>query len=418
MEKNLRKKLYRICDPYKTPQDENININIDEFYEDSTLVRGYNWSERLYDKIDFGEGDTIQLFTGYSGSGKTTELKKVQKLLDKDDYLSVYINADDYIDITKELEISDIYNSIIYNVVIKVNELLGKKATFSDEGYFARLNNFLSSDVQLKQMKTSNFVLELKDTPTLRQKVLNEINDNFSTYKKMIREDLHKLNEKVKEKGKKGIVVIFDTLEKNKGISTNYKDVIKACELVFSNRDNLSLPLDVIYTVPAYLSERITTMDIDFLPVVKIKNKDEEYFSKGIDLLKKLVYKRVEEKYLKEILGTNYEDILEDIIKFSGGYVRGLLVILREIIIQKDYPVKVNIIEKIKHNEINRFQEFINNDLALDLASVKKDKKLVNIENTETKDRLLSNHLILRYSNKNTWFDIHPAIEGLLNSDK
>ena len=408
MDKQEKKRLYALCDPYKIPEDDNITISIDEFYDDDSLVRGCNWTEELFNNISYGNGNTLQLFTGYSGSGKTTELKKVQRMLEDDGYLVVYINGDDYIDITKEIEISDIYNAILYNVVVKLD------GEFTDEGYFKRLINFLKTEVNLKNIKIADVVLEMKDNPTLRQKVSRYVVDNFSSFKKDIRTDLEKLNNKVKQ-NKNGIVVIFDSLEKNKGITSNYNEVIKASETLFSDRDNLSLLLDVIYTVPPYLSQRARLIDIDFLPAVKLKDKNNEYFQKGIDLLKALVKKRINEEELKIILGDDYDKKLEIIIKFSGGYVRDMLKVLRMTIIKSDYPVSYEEIDRIIYNEINSFDELMDTPTRKELEKVKEFKSIKDIEEMSMKDKLLTNHLILRYRNKDLWFDVHPAVDRLLS---
>ncbi len=353
-------------------------------------------------------GNTLQLFTGYSGSGKTTELKKVQKMLEDDGYLVVYINGDDYVDTTKEIEISDIYNAILYNVVVAVD---GK---FTDEGYFKRLNNFLKTEVKMENIKIADVVLEMKDNPTLRQKVSRYVVDNFSSFKKDIRQDLEKLNNKVK-KTKEGIVVIFDSLEKNKGITSNYDEVIKASETLFSDRDNLSMFLDIIYTVPPYLSQRARLIDIEFLPAVKLKNNKDEYFQKGIDLLKALVEKRINKEELEIIFGDEHDKKLETIIKFSGGYVRDMLKVLRMTIIVDKYPVSFDKIDRIIYNEINSFDELMDTSTRKELEKVKKNKSINDISEMPMKDKLLTNHLILRYRNQDLWFDVHPAVDRLLS---
>lgn len=411
MERSRKKELFNLCDPYKSfDVDNKINIQIDEFYNDPSLLRGCNWAEELFDTIDYGEGDTFQLFTGYSGSGKTTELKKVTQMA-KDDYLVVFIDAEEYIDINIPMDIADLYTTIVYNTVKEVNKLFGKKNNFNDEGYFYRLNNWLQSEVTLKQIKSKNFVFEMKDTSTFRQQVRTHINDNFSKFKLDTKKELHDLNEKVKKKKEKGILIILDSLEKNRGISLNYEEVIASSETIFSNRDHLSLPVNIIYTVPIYLSERIRSNRINFLPAIKVKTKEDMYFKEGIDLLKELIYHRVEKADLKEILGDDYENKLEKIIKFSGGYPRDLLIILGDIIKQKIYPVENNIIDKILANEQNSFQELLNTEIQEALKIVKKSKSIKDIT---IKDKLLTNHLILRYRNDVLWFDIHPAIEELL----
>ncbi|MEA3353303.1 MAG: hypothetical protein U9Q33_05785 [Campylobacterota bacterium] len=411
MEKQLKKELYNLCDPYRISYPIDVNINIDEFYDDHTLLRGFNWAEKLFDHIDFGEGDTFQLFTGYSGSGKTTELKRVQKMAEDENYLVVYINSDDYIDMNSEVGISDIYNSIIYSTVIEVNKLDDIGAVFTDEGYFERLKNFMKSEVNISEVNIQDVVLEMKGTPTLRQQVRQHIEDNFSKYQKDIKQDLAKLNEKVKNKGKTGILIILDSLEKNKGITSNYDEVIKASEVIFSNRDNLSMPLDIIYTVPTYLSERVRLNHIDFLPAIKVKDKNGDPYEKGLEALRMLVSSRVSEDNQKEIFGDDYKNQVDKIIKFSGGYVRELLEILRMAIIQKNYPVKSEIVDKLIQNEKNSFKELVNSDIVKELKEVHEKKEISHISDISIKDQLLTNHLILRYRNSDLWFDLHPALE-------
>lgn len=418
MTRERQKELFRLCDPYiYFDTDNQININIDEFYEDDTLLRGRNWAEYIYDEIDFSEGRSFQLFTGYSGSGKTTELKRVEKIAQDNGYVVVYIDAEEYIDIHSVVDISDIYYTIIYKTVIEVNRLLGKKDHFDDEGYFHRLINWLNSDVNLKQVKGKNFVFEMKDTPTFRQRVRQYITDNFSKFKSDTKEELHQLNEEVKKRGKKGLLVIFDSLEKNKGVTTNYEDVIASSEIIFSNRDNLSLPVDVIYTVPTFLSERIRLNEILFLPAVKIKDKDEKPYEKGIEALKTLVYHRVSKDDLQEIFGESYEKKLRKIILFSGGYPRDLLRVLSDCIRQKKHPLSDTEIEKILKNEQNSFSELLNTPVQEALEVVQKEKSIKSLEDIKVKDKLLTNHLILRYRNSDLWFDIHPAVKDLISKD-
>ena len=405
--------LYRKCDPYKYFEiDTDIDLNIDTYNENCSDVRGKCWAKELFKTVKAGDGSTYQLFTGYSGSGKTTELKRVQKMAEDFGYVVVYINADKFMDPNIEADISDIYNVIVYNSTIEINKLLGVSDNFEDEGYFAKLNNLLQKEIDLKKVQTKNFVFEVKDTSTFREQVRNYIKDNFASFKRDVKQELIRLNDATKDVGKKGLFVILDSMEKNKGISSNYAEVIKASEIIFSNRDNLDLPLDIIYTVPSYLSERFK--GIEFLPAVKVKDRKNQEFKKGIDTLKELVYYRISREELISIFGKDYQDVLETIIKFSGGYPRDLLKVLRSLLLEENYPVDATVIERVFQHERNDNSELLNTQLKEQLLLVQKEKSLNNIVDLETKDKMLNNHLILRYMNNDLWFDVHPAVEDLL----
>jgi hypothetical protein len=406
--------IYRKCDPYKNFEiGSHEDINIDTHNEKCSDIRGKCWAKELFNIVEAGDGETYQLFTGYSGSGKTTELKRVQKMAEESGYLVTYINADDYMDPNIEADISDIYNVIVYNSTISLNRHLDKSEDFEEDSYFARLNNFLQTEINLKKIQTKNFVFEVKDTSTFRTQVRNYVKDNFSSFKRDVKKELIRINDAVKKSGKKGLLVILDSMEKNKGISSNYEEVVKASEIIFSSRDNLDLPLDIIYTVPSYLSERFR--GIEFLPAVKVKTKENTVFTKGIDTLKELVYCRVKKEELEAIFGTEYQKVLSDIIKFSGGYPRDLLKILRTLILEDNYPVESDVIERVFQHERNDYSELLSTKLIEELKTVQKEKSINNIEDISTKDKMLNNHLILRYHNNGLWFDVHPAVEELLS---
>jgi hypothetical protein len=412
MERDEKIALYRKCDPYKNfAIGSHEDINIDTYNANHSDVRGRYWAKELFNIVEAGDGSTYQLFTGYSGSGKTTELKRVQQMAEESGYFVVYINSDEFMDPNIEADISDIYNVIIYKTIVETNKFLDISDDFEVEGYFFRFNQLLQTEIDLKKVKTKNFVFEVKDTSTFRERVRNYVKDNFASFKREVKEELIRLNDKVKANNKKGLFVILDSMEKNKGISSNYEEVVKASEIIFSNRDNLDLPLDIIYTVPSYLSERFT--GIKFLPAVKVKNKENEVFQLGIETLKALVYCRISKDKLESIFGSDYQEKLSKIIIFSGGYPRDLLKILRTLILKDDYPVKMEVIDSVFQHERNDYSELLNTKLIEQLKIVQTEKSITNIEDLAIKDKMLNNHLILRYHNNGLWFDVHPAVENL-----
>ena len=63
-----------------------------------------------------------------------------------------------------------------------------------------------------------------------------------------------------------------------------------------------------------------------------------KFAKRGVEAMKELLYERIPKNDLLEILGTN--EVLEKIIRYSGGYPRDLLKLIQSSIISKDYPLR------------------------------------------------------------------------------
>lgn len=432
MDLKKRKKYFNRCDPYETPSLESgevLDIDNYEIEGRAVKVRGKHWAKDIAKKISWSDAPQVIYFTGYPGSGKTTELKRVERILSaKDDanLLSVYINALDFLPINDAINEIDIFSTIIYKTIVEVAKYQGKSEdkAFEKGDYFDRLWNWLSTtDVTLKSAEigvdSSKIVLEMKNNENLRHKIKMNINDHPTKFKRDVDEELYRLNKLVQNyeisgQKKNGILIIFDSLEHNRGVGSQIDLVADNIEKVFANRDNLALPIDVIYTIPPYLSTR-QIKDIDFLPVVKIITKEDKSHQDGIEVMKSLVYERIPKEDLAIILG-NDEFKLEEIIKFSGGYPRDLLKLLQKVIMIDDYPVNNEDIEVIFKDLENEYQENIPMEYKEMLLKIYETKELnlSEFDNRNIAHRLFGIHVILRYRNGDLWFSLNPPTKRVL----
>jgi predicted AAA+ superfamily ATPase len=62
---------------------------------------------RLKKHIQWSEVESLQLFSGFSGSGKTTQLKRLQQELEREGYKVIYANAEDYLNLGEAIDITD-----------------------------------------------------------------------------------------------------------------------------------------------------------------------------------------------------------------------------------------------------------------------------------------------------------------------
>jgi len=126
-----RKLYYNLCSPYKENLDDKYILDIDGFeIEGRALnVRGENWADDIVTQISWSDTPQQIYFTGYTGSGKTTELKKILTRLDtaeEGNLLPIYINVVDYFDINSPIDLSDILTIITYKVILEVGKYQGK----------------------------------------------------------------------------------------------------------------------------------------------------------------------------------------------------------------------------------------------------------------------------------------------------
>ena len=68
---------------------------------------------QLFQWIDFAESESVNLLTGFHGNGKSTELLRLKALLEKEGHIVILTNMQQYVLMTKPLELGDFLLSLI-----------------------------------------------------------------------------------------------------------------------------------------------------------------------------------------------------------------------------------------------------------------------------------------------------------------
>ncbi|GBC59895.1 hypothetical protein DENIS_0837 [Desulfonema ishimotonii] len=428
MDFKTRKKYYNRCNPIEPlePHDPR-NLDIDAFGKESGhRVRGINWADRLMEEIALSDQPVCKLFTGLPGSGKSTELLRLSQCLrtpDESNLFTVYINAEDFIDLHRRTEVTDILSAVLCAVISHVAKQKGERPEQAlEEGYFKRLYDWLNkteinaNKAELNIPSAGKLVFEMKTRPSLRKQVRDIVSAHFSKFVKDVRDELELLNEEVRREFKcEGMVVIFDSLEKLKGLSDNWNQVLDSAEKVFGgNATYLQLPVHVIYTIPAALTNRINS-EVSFLPMIKIRDKNRNPNPQGIKAARELIRKRIPDDRLREFLGDDTEARIKKLILRSGGYPRELVQMLQKVIAQQEFPISDSVLNHIITDLSNQYRSIVPGDAFEWLAEVANTKYMTikNEDHRSTADLMLQNHAVLRYLNDELWFDVHPAIREI-----
>ena len=370
---------------------------------------------------------TCQLFTGFFGTGKTTELRRLAARL-TDDKLTpthvVLIDFEDYLDIFTPISITDVLRVLAY--------ALDREATVAEggdpkqpPGYVRRLYDFLTrTGVELKEIGFeqygASFMLEFRNNPTFHEKMEAALARGFQAFAGEARDVISEAIVRLRRATHAArIVVIGDGLEKLQPLRAEDRPrVEESVESVFvQNASWLRLPsCHAIYTFPLWLRFRAAPFgtlydrDPQVLPMVKIADPAGHEYAPGVEKLTDIIRRRL---YLRAVFGDAPQRTLTPLIAASGGYPRDLLRLVRELLYTANaFPVTPKDVELV----IRRIAEayaLVVRDPDLDM--------LVEVARTHAVPRgdaarvarfgqLLAQWLVLAYRNGDEWYDLHPLV--------
>jgi hypothetical protein len=421
MDFNTRRRYYNRCRPDEplTPDDER-NVDIDGFG-----VRGQRWVDGLASRIELSDKPVFQLFTGLPGSGKSTELRRLAQRLQRRDgahLLPVLVDAETSVDLANPVDIPEILASILLCTEKEVLQVEGRGVEDAlQEGYLSRLWNWLTTtDVELQKAEfavpaAGKLVVELKTRPTLRQRVRETIAAHLTKFLTDVGTELKALERRACDQGYRGLIVIFDSLEKLRGVSTNWNEVLNSAERMFAaGAPYLRLPVHVLYTIPTALVLR-RVEQVMFLPMIELHDRERKPFEPGMQAARELVRLRVPDDVLEQLLGEHFEKRIRELIEWSGGYPRELVRLLQAAFAVATQPVPEHDLKRIINELKDAYRRTVPAEAFAWLARVELERYLTIKDDSHrpAADLMLSNNAVLRYLNDDEWYELHPAVRDI-----
>jgi energy-coupling factor transporter ATP-binding protein EcfA2 len=386
---------------------------------------------------------TTQLLSGPRGSGKTTELKRLKGALERDGFTVAMVDILQFINQSMPVDVAD----FLVALALGVGEQL--PAADQDKGGFGkRLIGFMqrmkidfkagpmavtasnqqlkasafgvSLDVDLKRDLQGNqvFVDELRkrlasQIPSLRQEVAEYFQD-------LVRENLSR-NPKTN-----GVVVIIDSLEKLRGTLENDSRVQASVEGLFVHHaDKLRFDTHhTIYTVPTYLLFTAPGMlqydgPVHPVPIPHLRTRQgkvDEHTRRTMSELVQVVERRIPwEKLLGEA------DLLHEVIYASGGHLRDIFIILRQVVTTAfgrglELPVSKDHVGDALNGVAHGFSS-VTREQADFLRRVTDKEGMPEPTDDEVQlmARLMDTHMLLCHKNGHDWYEVHPLARRVLN---
>lgn len=434
-----------------------------QYYVDFSSVRGTQVVEDLCNNITFvPDVPTCQLFTGHIGCGKSTELLQLKSKLETERFFVVYFKSNESIELA-DLDITDILLAIAGQVSKKLDQFLKDQQTTVEQN-IALVNKLLQTKIELSSKlnilgntiaadtegefslrvpipgvgeinfdkeKGFSFIAPLigeinaraKASPEIRQKLRGYLESRTRSIIEAINHELIEPGIKqLQQKGKQGLVVIVDNLER---ILNRQKEGQPQYQYLFVERGEQlrSLNCHLVYTIPLALSfsndsvilaERFGNYPM-VLPMIPIKSRDGSENQEAINLLKQMVLARAfphlnpleRLNRIAEIFSP--PDALDYLCRMSGGHVRQLLRFVNSAISkERQLPLYETSIKKVIRIERNSRLLAITEDEWELLRKVNQNNTIAGDEEYET---LIRSLFVFQYRDDDgPWFDLNPLL--------
>ena len=373
--------------------------------------------------IAFSGVESRQLFSGFRGSGKSTELLRLKKALEEQNYVVYYANALDYLNPALPVDITDFLILLAGAFSDSMRDAEG--IDLAGESYWTRFWHYLSTT----QVKLEGFDLtlfrdaaklkaSLKDVFTFRQRLREAMSLRLSELEAQVKKFFEECRKAIGERHTNlGVVFLFDNLEQLRGNAlSEEREVLASVEKLFSQHlDRLSIPyFHVVYSVPPWLRFAIPGLAMQILPSIVQWRNDPEHSpnNDGDECLLQVIRKRFGHGGFDRFFGN--DEAALPLVRSCGGSIRDLLYLLRETIVRADrLPISSQTIETTIRNLRNSLR-VVSTEEALWLARIAKSRtpELPDISSASIFEftRLVDTHLVLFLRNCDEWYDVHPLL--------
>jgi energy-coupling factor transporter ATP-binding protein EcfA2 len=393
--------------------------------------------KNLYQKIIWSEAASINLLTGQRGSGKSTELRRLKTLLEKDGCIVFLCDMQDYMNLTTSVEVTDFFISVMGALSDKFSEKFGHDP--AHESYWERIRKFLTTEIKIDQINVeagaggvkAGIKASLKEDPTFRKLIQDRAKGYVARLTQQAQEFATAVVQDIRAKENDAdnkVVLIVDSVEQIRGVGDDADNVYRSVENLFSGHaDKLHLPLlHVVYTIPPYLTpitpglgRQLGGGTICNLPSVHVMKREIENNTcaddpNGLSIMREIISKRC--AAWQDFFS---HDQMDRIARMTGGDLRDFFRMTRECLVKAGMNDQARITDDIVTDAENQLRRdmlpIAKEDLKwLSGISRRKTPNLEAIKDLPRLARFFDTHLVLNYRNNDDWYDVHPLLQKVL----
>jgi hypothetical protein len=378
---------------------------------------------------------SVFFLTGTRGTGKSTQMRKLQHKLKNDGFAAIWLDAEDYLNLQQPLDVVEFLFFLVGGMSDAVERdnlvdtqqglqrgwrrlrdwLVGLPRRVSLDGIeitaSAGFTELLGAEIGLKSeiRKDESFVSQMREYLEGRLSQLIEFANKCT--EDIAREVREKWDGERRDPFR-GVVLLVDSLDHARGaeFAASRRALI---DLFDRNLDAITLDhCKTIFIVPPHLPVEYGSKRV--LTNVLVLNRDGSLRPEGSSALREMICRRLPTQDLDVFFST--EKQLKEMILKSGGHLRDLLSIVREAATRTDIlPITdATVSDAIRHVRAGLLPIADDERRALLRVKQNSDLPLPSQDSWFAVASLLDRHLILGYQNGEVWYGIHPLISDQL----
>lgn len=381
---------------------------------------------------------TLNFISGFSGSGKSTALRRLSDTLSAEGFFVVIADASDYFLPTQPIDIGLLLVALAGAYSDQIKE--ATKHDPSYKNYWQRLIQWLTTtEAKFEELELGGKVpvidlelklkANLKENPGFVEKLKAFMATKPGELRRQMKEYFEETARVISQKYQADLnpVFIFDQFEQLHDTPQSQGAVSESIITIVSNHQNdLRIPgHHVVMTMPPWLKLVPGDMrNMALIYAVKLWENDDNRKTcrKGLDQMRSVVEKRFTPDGLDRFFGpANRKGVrphVDQLIMASAGHLRHLIILLREVLKRaSELPVPRKIIDGAIDNHRDSF-------LPLSLAHSQyllqfERERQCSFPNTKPETiydvtTLFNNHYAFLMRNSALWCDVHPLLREII----
>ncbi|MGF1646465.1 MAG: hypothetical protein ACFCVF_06050 [Kineosporiaceae bacterium] len=365
---------------------------------------------------------SVFFLSGTRGSGKSTQLLRLQEELFGRGYLALRIDAEEFLNVRIPLNPIE----VIFAIVGGVTEALRGESWLPDPtparrawGAFRAAAEGLRLDgaLTIGIPPTASLTARLTRDASFVQDLTRHLRGRAPELAARADEQLGLLIDDLRPTWQaavadwKGLVILFDSLDHVRGV--DFREVRRQLQVVLDTYTQ-ALRLSscrVLFVVPPWVSTGGTRR---LMTNVKVATPEGRPFDPGLDTLAETVLRRVPGGDVNRLFGDPTD--LRALAADSGGHLRDLLRLVRDAAVASDgLPLSRHALDRARTVTRQGMTPIAEDELrALRHVRETHDVHLPEQEGWEALAGLFDRHLILGYHNGQDWYDVHPLVRTML----
>ncbi len=390
--------------------------------------------EQLATGIEWAAMESVHLFSGFRGTGKSTELRRLRDRLQSTGSTKVVLcDMVEVLNLSMPIDIADFLIGVAGAFSDQLEsdpDLLGADPT--RERYWDRLVRLMTEtniDLDLQAgggigVASAGVKANIRQDPTFRERLRERMEGHLGALVNDVQAYLRDCVSELRSRhgDDTRVVLVLDSVEQIRGTTLrDAESVYASVESLFGNHSE-SLRFDdlhVVYSVPPWLKIRIPGIAGDYdttqlLPCVRVRTRDGLPYVPGVDAMVAVVSRRGD---WQRLLGSRAQ--LDRLILASGGYLRDLFRLLQSCLRQargRALPIEGSVVDNALHEVRNSYLPLAAADAQwLHALTQSKQAELVQRaadgpQSLYQLSRFFDTHMVLAYRDGEDWYDVHPLL--------